>query len=108
MDLDSLVALFDNASCARDIENTLNQVVLPDKNDSKLLKEYRTKLYTVFEKITVVNGLTNKQIRRRMERMMFVLHEGNIGETKKVLPVIDRSSYVHKSNKRQNMMCIIN
>ena len=96
MDINSIAQQFESAACARDVEGTLNQVVLPDKSDGEKLVEYRTKLKAIFEKISVVNGLTNKQIRRRMERMMFVLHEGNIGDTKKILPVIDRSSYVHK------------
>ena len=99
MDLGSIVQQLENAGCPRDVENVLNQVVLPEKNDTERIVEYKTKLFAVFEKITIANGLTNKQIRRRMERMMFVLHEGNIGGTKKVLPVIDRSSFIHKPSK---------
>ena len=99
--MDDIINRLTTASNARDVEMALNMIVLPDKNSDEF-GEYKTRLYTIFEKIIVVNGLTNKQIRRRMERMMFVLHDGNTGEKKKVLPVIDRSSYEYKPTKHFN------
>ena len=95
--IETIAESLSNASSVGDVEGAMNMIILPDK-DSDAFQQYKTLLYPVFEKIVVKNGLTNKQLRRRMERMMFVLHDG---EKKRVLPVIDRSAFEYKpkSNK---------
>jgi len=100
VEITAIAESLSNACSVQDVEGAMNMIVLPDK-DSDAFQQYKTVLYPVFEKIVVKNGLTNKQLRRRMERMMFVLHDGEIGNKKKVLPVIDRSAFEYKpkSNK---------
>lgn len=97
--MDEILSLLQHAISPSQVEMAMNMITLPDKTHSDFA-DYRSRLLPVFEKIIVVNGLTNKHLRRRMERMMFVLHDGNIGEKKKVLPVIDRSLYEYKPKQK--------
>ena len=98
MEIAAIAERLSNSISVGDVEGAMNMIVLPDK-DSDAFQQYKTVLYPVFEKIVVKNGLTNKQLRRRMERMMFVLHDGEMGGKKKVLPVVDRSAFEYKPNK---------